>query len=252
MKERTEDLDEAGALSQSSRARRLFQWAIGLLVLLFLVTAVVPLCIFRGSLSYRATQISRLGGTITTGPPPIYAELAYSTKYPKLVRQTCTSAFGRWVFSQCPVVYSVDLRSIPSGEAVKSALQIASGFDHVREITLYQSAATDDHLEIVADGFPKLQRLKLNETAITDAGIKHLRKLPELQLLNAQRTALTDAAVPDLAAIHQLKELSVAETSITSVQPIRDAHPLCHINHQLVTRTATTDDHRRRKPSSEE
>ena len=164
--------------------------------------------------------------------------------FSKIVRSAFTSKLGQWIFGRFQVIYTVDLRGVRVNADVKAALKIAKDFEHVNELILYQSAVTDDDLAILKTGFPKLERIKLNETAITDAGIVHLRDLPELRLINAQRTAITDAAVPDLAAISRLKELNIAETQITSVKLIRSTHPICHINGKLVTLSRSSDVHR--------
>ena len=208
------------------------------------IIILLPHCVYRISLWHKQAQMTRLGGTIITGHPPIYSQLAYSSHSPRFVREACFSKGGQWIFSQFPVVYGIDLRRVGEQDDVDSALRIMMGFDGITQITFYQSAVTDEHLALLAAAFPKLKQLKINETAITDVGIGHLCDLPELQLLNAQRTALTDTAVPALAAIRQLKELNIAETQITSVQPIRNANPSCYINHQLVTKSHSTDYHR--------
>jgi len=232
-----------GAARKTSHNRRLSRYVVVLLIVLF-----AAFFLYRGGQWQSRAEIARLGGSTSTGSHPVYAKLAYDTRTPKLIRDACTSEFGRWVFSQFPVVYSVDLRGLRDRDAVESALHIAKNFDHVTELTLYQSAVTDDHLAILGAGFPRLERLKINETAITDAGVTHLRDLPELRMINAQRTALTNAAVGDLAAMRWLRELDIAETRITSVKQIRDAHPMCFINHRLVTLTQSTDHHRVTRP----
>jgi hypothetical protein len=43
-----------------------------------------------------------------------------------------------------------------------------------------------------------LQLLYLNHTAITDAGLRHLRKLKQLKYLNLEGTEVTDAGVHEL------------------------------------------------------
>ncbi|HCO23881.1 MAG: hypothetical protein CME31_02540 [Gimesia sp.] len=216
---------------------------ISVCIIVLLVTAIL-LFSYRDSVSHDQKRIQLLGGTTRTGLPPIYAKLAYTSHSPKIVRSAFTSKLGQWIFGRFQVIYTVDLRGVRVNADVKAALKIAKDFEHVNELILYQSAVTDDDLAILKTGFPKLERIKLNETAITDAGIVHLRDLPELRLINAQRTAITDAAVPDLAAISRLKELNIAETQITSVKLIRSTHPICHINGKLVTLSRSSDVHR--------
>lgn len=189
-------------------------------------------------------KIHALGGMTRIGPPPIYYTLKGHRWSPKIIRQFVKSDAGRWVFSRFPVVYGVDLRGIRDATAIESALQLASSGGNVRGLVLYQSAATDKHLEILREGFSRLVSLKINETSITDRGIAELRHLPQLQLLNAQRTLITNAAIPDLIAIPKLKELSIAETQITDGCKVRKAHRMCVVNDRLVTLEHTTDSYR--------
>lgn len=245
--ETTTEILKDGKSQNISRVRKLMLW---LLILLFLVL-LVPFCIFRFSIHQRQARIEHLGGKLAIGPPALYHEIIYPKyhrdKYPDFIQKAVKSDFGHWVFSQFPDGWSIDLRGISNPNDVEAALRAASYFENVREITLYRSGATDDHLKIVASEFPNLVRLKINETAITDVGISHMRDHPTLQQINAQRTLITDASIADLASIRRLKELNIAETKITSVQPILDAHSMCRITDQLVTRKNTTDVQKRSK-----
>ena len=222
------------------RSRRLQRWIIAYLAL----SPILPFLVYRVSIWHRRAEISRLGGSTVIGAPLWSYEMTNDRRCPQIVRRFCSSKPGAWVLDQLPVVYSVDLRGVDREEDVESILHVARRFGSVVELTFYQSAVTDDQLEYVAEHFPKVVRLKINETAITDTGITHLHKLPELKLVNAQRTLLTENAVPDLASIRRLKVLNIAETGITSVEPIREAHPMCTINSQLVTRTRSSDYYR--------
>lgn len=210
------------------------------LVVLLLGNAIAFVA-YRSCVWHAQWAIYRLGGQTVTGTPPIYFDLAYTTKTPANIRPLLTSRFGHWVFSQFPVIYSVDLRGVSDPDAVAEALQIATGLDHVTELVLYKSAVRDEHLGIVAKGFPRLQSLKINETLIGDSGIAHLSGNVTLRHLNAQRTAVTNSCVRSLCGLPQLKELNVAETGITSLEPLRKENPACYITTQLVTRARTTD-----------
>ncbi len=214
----------------------------GYVLLLLLVLS--PLLLFgayRARFASRCTRIEQLGGSVRTGPRLIYHDLANSMRTPKAIRDACRSRFGEWAFGQLPVIYSVDLRGMKNPDDVEAAMQVARSCEHLRELTLYQSAVTDAHLARMPGGFRSLAGLKINETAVTDAGVRHLRKLPSLQMVNAQRTALTDAAVPDLAKIRRLKDLVIFDTSITSVDEIVKKNPSCHISFRFlqVTRCPT-------------
>jgi hypothetical protein len=222
-----------GSHSASVRGkRRWVRWPLLIAVVLSLVAFA-----YRGSTTRRIALIRELGGVVRTGPRPIFYDLTAPRRSPSVFQGVLKSKAVTWVFQQFPVVYGIDLRGVKDAKDVGTALEAARGFEHLHELTLYQSGVTDEHLAILSTGFPSLTHLKINETAITDEGIRHLRDLPALQLVNAQRTAITDAAVPDLAAIRRLKELSIGETGITSAQAVQESHPECRIYSEFVHTT---------------
>lgn len=229
-----------GAVPHQLTARqRLFRC----LVLLLLGNAVVFVA-YRSSVWHARWAIARLGGQTVTGPPPVYFELAQTTKTPTSIRPLFTSRFGHWLFSQFPVIYSVDLRSVSDPDAIAKALQIATGLDHVTELVLYNSAVRDEHLSIVAKGFPRLHSLKINQTSIGDSGIARLSGNATLLHINAQHTEVTNSCLRTLCGMPQLRELNVAETRITSLEPLREANPGCYITVEPVTLARSTDKQR--------
>ncbi len=211
--------------------------------LIFLLVMTTPVFVHQMRLNSRISRIARLGGEVSTGPPPVYWKFAH--RRPKFVSTAFRSRFGLWLFSQFSVIYSVDLRALKNEDNVNEALLVARDCAHLVEVTLYQSGVKDSHLEVFRTGFPKLQRLKLNETRVTDAGIEHLRRLRRLELLNLQRTDVSNESVPALASLPRLKVLHIAETRIDNVQAIRDARPGCFINCGMVTLKQTIEFHRR-------
>lgn len=213
-------------------------------VVIFLVVTTAPVFVHQSRLNSRRARIALLGGEVRTGPPPFYRELAYSTRRPKFIRTACKSRFGGWLFSQFSVIYSADLRAIKNEDHLEEALQILRDCDRLSELTLYQAPVTDSHMELFRTGFARLERLKLNETLVTDAGIGHLRALRSLTLLNLQRTDLSNESVPVLASLPRLKELSIGQTRIDNIKAIRDARPGCFINTRVVTLKQSTDFHR--------
>jgi len=212
--------------------------------IIFLLGNAIVFVGYRSCVWHAQWAISRIGGQTVTDPPPVYFDLAYSTKMPANIRPWFTSRFGHWLFSQFPVIYAVDLRGVSDPDAVAEALQIATGLDHVTELVLYRSAVRDEHLGIVARGFPRLRSLKINETLIGDSGIAHLSGNTTLVHLNVHRTAVTNSCVQSICGMPRLKELNVAETRITSLEQLRKANPACYITTTLVTRVQTTDKQR--------
>lgn len=135
-------------------------------LLLLLLGNAFAFLVYRSCVWHTQWQINGLGGQTVTGPPPVYSDLASTAKTPATIRVFLTSRFGHWFFSQFPVIYVVDLRGVSDPDVVAEALQIAKDLDHVTELVLYKSAVRDEHLAIVAGGFPQLRSLKVNETSL--------------------------------------------------------------------------------------
>lgn len=220
--------------------QRLFRYG-----LLLLLGNAIPFIACRSPVWDTQRAINRLGGQTVTGPPPVYFDLASDATTKANIRALLTSRFGHWVFSQFPVIYSVDLRGVSDPDAVAEALQIAASLDHVSELVLCKSAVRDEHLGVVAEGFPRLHSLKINETSIGDSGIAYLSGNTLLRHINLQRTAVTNSCVRSLCKMPRLKELNVAETRVTSLEPLRNANPACCITTELVTLARSTDRQRR-------
>ena len=216
--------------------RRLFRCLLVLMLGHFIVFVG-----YRFTLWQAEKSISRLGGRTVTGSLPGYDRLAYSSETPACIRALAGSPVGKWLWTQWPVIYEVDLRKVSDPEAVSEALQIAAGHEYISDLVLYRSAVQDEHLRIVAKAFPKLRSLKVNETSIGDSGIAHLSRHETLTHLNVQQTAVTNASVPLLAAMPRLKELNIAETSITSLDELYCSRSIFRVTTELVTLRNGTD-----------
>ncbi|MBL8179899.1 MAG: hypothetical protein JNK48_34785, partial [Bryobacterales bacterium] len=64
-------------------------------------------------------------------------------------------------------------------------------------------------------GMREMRRLRIGDTAITDAAMAVLRNMPLLEELDLHGTAVTDAALPYLAGLRGLKKLNLMGTAIT-------------------------------------
>jgi hypothetical protein len=73
----------------------------------------------------------------------------------------------------------------------------------------------DDGMMAALAGFPHLNRLYLNQTAVSDDGLKHLSKLTYLEYLNLYKTQVTDAGLAQLKDLKNLKNLYLWQTSVT-------------------------------------
>ena len=89
--------------------------------------------------------------------------------------------------------------------------------------------------ELTEADLAKVTELSLNNTEITDAGLKELPKLQQLTTLNLSFTQITDASIKDLAKLKQLRNLYLSNTKITEagVAELKKALPNCIIYHGL-------------------
>lgn len=210
-------------------------------ITIFVVAHILLALVIRGLIWHTQWKIEQLGGSTVTGPPPLYSKLAYTNQVAEPIRAMCASSAGRWLFSQWPVIYAVDLRGVDDPKAVAEALLIAQDLDHVLELVLYQSAVQDEHLKLVGAGFRKLKALKINETAIGDAGIAALAGKSTLLHINAQRTNITDLSIPHFCQISRLRELNLGETKVTSIKLLKQTIPRCYCTLEVIDRSRTTD-----------
>ena len=60
-----------------------------------------------------------------------------------------------------------------------------------------------------------LEELSIGGTAVTDAGLVHLRAFPRLRTLSIYGTPLTDAGMDVVASLDELEEVALAGTRIT-------------------------------------
>ena len=76
-----------------------------------------------------------------------------------------------------------------------------------------------------------MERLHLENTAITDAGLVHLKGLKDLKELSLINTAITDAGLVHLKGLTKLEDLWLDYTDVTvaGVHELQEALPYCGI-----------------------
>jgi Leucine-rich repeat (LRR) protein len=93
------------------------------------------------------------------------------------------------------------------------------GADHlVTSISFMDEPITDRQLESLRDDLrtlPKLNRILLENTKITDAGLSSVSELVKLNCLRLDGTAVTDAGVTQIRRLTQMRELGLARTNVT-------------------------------------
>ena len=74
---------------------------------------------------------------------------------------------------------------------------------------------TDDWLKQWLVGQDRLRRLELSGTAVTSAGLVHLKDLKNLEVLNVCLTAVSDDGFEHLAGMTKMKRMVVCSSKIT-------------------------------------
>jgi hypothetical protein len=105
-----------------------------------------------------------------------------------------------------------------------------AGPDDVWRLWLDDTKVTDAGIKELAH-LQGLKELKLAGARITDAGMKELANLTGLQLLDLSRTKVTDAGLKELANLQALRRLELANTPVTDagIEELRKALPECGI-----------------------
>lgn len=103
--------------------------------------------------------------------------------------------------------------------------------DQLTWVNLGGTGTTDDVLASV-QGLKNITRLHLENTRVTDAGLKHLKELRYLEYLNLYGTDVTDAGLMQLRGLKNLKKLFLWETRVTpkGVAALQQAMPALEVN----------------------
>lgn len=109
---------------------------------------------------------------------------------------------------------------------------------NLRGVNLYDTDANDRDLEWLGK-CPRLERICLFDTEVTDVGMWHLAHLNRLRILEVESEYLTDEACKACAKIISLEELSLASDKITDsgvehLRPLRQLKSL-HVFSDLLT-----------------
>ena len=77
-----------------------------------------------------------------------------------------------------------------------------------------------------------LERLRLDRSAITDAGLARLKSLKSLETLSLTETELTDSSVETLAGFQSLKSLNLERSGISpaGIERLKQALPKARIS----------------------
>ena len=86
--------------------------------------------------------------------------------------------------------------------------------------------------ELTKADLAKVPRLNLNDTKITDAGLKEVAKMQKLRGLSLDGTKITDASLKDIAKLQKLTNLDLLGTKVTKagVAELQKALPKCRID----------------------
>ena len=107
---------------------------------------------------------------------------------------------------------ALDLSETPFGD---DGAQYLSGMPRLRRLLLRNTLITDAALKHIAT-LNNLESLDLYGTKVTDAGLQELRRLSRLRDLNILGSPVTDEGAEALAALANLEDLNLYRTQITN------------------------------------
>jgi hypothetical protein len=95
-----------------------------------------------------------------------------------------------------------------------------AGLEHLAslpKLRMQERAETDPVVKGVTDprGLPAVPGINLSDTAITDAGLRHLAGLVGLGRLLVRNTAVSDAGLHHLRSLKGLRVLDLQDTKVT-------------------------------------
>ncbi|MGA4645287.1 c-type cytochrome domain-containing protein [Limisphaera sp. 4302-co] len=88
---------------------------------------------------------------------------------------------------------------------------------------------------------PRIRWLDLGGTAVTDAGLRHLRGAPHLERLRLDRTRVTDAGLAELRGLTELTSLNLYGTAVTATG-VAGLLRLPRLQHLYLWKTEVTSD----------
>ena len=88
-------------------------------------------------------------------------------------------------------------------------LKQLSNLKDLEELYIGNTLVNDDSLEVIAANFPKLKKLRVAASQVSDEGAKHIAKLSNLVELDvSENSLLFDTGLEHFAAMKQLKKLN--------------------------------------------
>lgn len=98
----------------------------------------------------------------------------------------------------------------------------------------------DEQLQALQPLARVILRLDLGETAVTDAGLAHLKDFEHLQTLKLDRTQISDAGMPHLGALPELRSLTLFSTSVSDAG-LKPLAGLPHLTSVFLADTRVTE-----------
>ena len=117
--------------------------------------------------------------------------------------------------------------------------RVVRGLPKIRCLYLASNEVTSRGLACLED-LPQLKYLVLDGTTVTDAGMRHITKLSLLRNVSLTGTAITDAGLEDIKRLRQLEYLHLDNTRITDAG-LAHLEALSKLQGLVVDRTGITD-----------
>jgi internalin A len=109
-----------------------------------------------------------------------------------------------------------ELILFPARQVTDAGVAHLRGLKHLKKILIDQSRMTDEGLRTLAE-LPELEHLKLYRHGFSDAGLAHLKRATKLKtlLIGSGTSGVTDAGLASLQGLADLEELDVSGSMVT-------------------------------------
>lgn len=115
---------------------------------------------------------------------------------------------------------------LPALKTTDAQMELLRGLDQLQVLDVENSEVSDKGLRHLAE-LTELRSLDLHGTQITDEGLTHLSKLKNLQVLNLAGTQVSDDGVEYLKNLSHLESLTLLDTNVTNhgIDDLRNSLP---------------------------
>ena len=128
----------------------------------------------------------------------------------------------------------VSFARVPAGKLVAADLAKLRALPKLEEIVFGGNAGTDEGVAEIAKAVPRLRRLWLFRSGVTDAAFPHVATLGELESLHLAGARISASALVEVARLKKLRVLEIDDTDVgdAGLEAIRGMPALTEVSYK--------------------